>query len=680
MNTKLHIAFMGGLLLGGCTLSDDQIETEFLDELDEPAEPLGNPANEIASEESEAETVAGLVIPPECIGAAVVAILDEPTASCEMRNMPANWMWRAMFEDGSPEVAALTSPVPQELQRFCIFEWVGAQPPKSLEEYFPMIAAINDHPNLDDSTIGVDCMGMSEQSALTDPDVTKALSESFLLNVDAVDASDLAATLPYQNPVRVEVVDSVSQKAVDNGIAPHNAHGLFMSALIGNLACPNGGSVCLDSIRHLLAMPRKDYQFPDWEKGESYGSKVDIAVQVYAAVQQWREDKLAHAPNATDRLVLNVSLGYQRVNPGVDDFNRGPQASLKTALDFAACHGALVFAASGNIRDENCPQNDIGPLAPGSFEGTVSAPTEEECHALGFDADWAVDFPVFGDKRPLVYAIGGVDPYDQPLPNSRTDSQPPLVALGTNAVGNDFSMAVTGTSISTAVTTATAQLLWMHDSRLTPDEVYMAMYKSAWDLGTVSDFGFSPGANTRRLSMCAALDYVCSDLGSPSTCPILGCTAQPPAPDGNLAGFFSTIDDVLHDPGTVIEEYDGITDWPVCDTALPSELVTPNPEMPICAVCGADIMTGTNNDKLSMSIAAPYKGSITNAMMMVQNTSGATTLISFPAGTIPSLNDSAVDVVNVNFNAPLNTKSAMLVFFMATGSQSNAVTLRFISS
>jgi hypothetical protein len=677
MNTKLHIAFMGGLLLGGCTLSEDQTETEVIDELDEPAEPIADPANEIASGESQ-ETVAGVVIPNECVGAAIVAILDEPTASCEMRGMPTNWMWRPMFEDGSPEVAALTSPVPQEFQRFCIFEWVGAQPPKSAEDYFPMVAAINAHPHMDDSSIGVDCMGMSEQASLTDPELTKLMSESFMLNIGAVDASDLAATLPYQNPVRVEVIDSVSQTAINNGTTPHNLHGKYMSALIGNIACPNNEHACLDSIRHLLAMPRQDYQYPDWEKGESYGSKVDIAVQIYAAVQQWREDKLNHAPNATDRLVLNISLGYQRVNPGVDDFNRGPQASLKTALDFAACHGALVFASSGNIRDENCPENDVGPLWPGAFE-TITAPTDAECHALGFDADWAMDFPVFGDKRPLVYAVGGVDPYDQALPNSRTDSQPPLVALGTNAVGNDFSTALTGTSISAAVASATAKLLWMYNSRLTPDQVYLAMYKSAWDLGQVADFGFSPGANTRRLSVCAALDYVCNDVGSPSTCPILGCAAEKPADDGNLGGVFAAIEDVLADPSTVIEEWDGSTAAPVCDTALPSELVIPQPELPICAVCGANVVTGLNNDVLHMSIASVYKGTITNALMVVQNTSGSSTVITFPSGTIGSLNDPAVDVVNVTFNAPLNTKSAMVVFYRSTGTQSNAVTLNFIS-
>lgn len=678
MNTKIHnIAIVGGLLLGGCTLSEDHIDIESIEDLDDPSGPLANPANEIASEQSQAIPVSGGLIPAECIGAPVVGILDNPSGSCEIRELPPGWIWQAMFEDGSPEVAALTSPVPEEFQRFCMYEYVGQQDLKSVEEYNLILQAIDNHPDLSLDSVAADCMGFKEQSSLNDLDFRKLLNESFMLNIGGIESSDLAATLPYQRPVRVEVVDSVSQTAVDNGFTPHNVHGLFMSALIGNIACPGGDATCLDSIHHLLAMPRRDYQLPDWTVGEDYASKVDLAIQIYAAVQQWREDKHNHAPNATDRLVLNISLGYQRVNQGVDDFDRGPQASLKTALDFAACHGALVFAASGNVRDENCPQNDLGPLAPASFE-MLPAPTEQECHALGFDPDWAQDYPVFSnDPRPLVYAIGGVDAYDEPLANSRPKSQPTLVALGANAVGNDTSMALTGTSISTAVASATAQLLWMYNPRLRPDEVYFAMYKSAWDLNILADFALTPGPNSRRLSVCAALDYVCDELNSPSTCPILGCEAQAPAADGNLGGFFSAVDDVLADPGNTIKEYDGHDDVPVCDSAPETELVTPQPEQPVCGHCGADIKSGSNNDKLYMSIDPGYQGAIQGAVLLTKNAFGFTTAITLDSDVVDSLNDPTISAVQVNFNAPLYTKSATLSFTLPAASQSNPVTLRF---
>jgi hypothetical protein len=678
MNTKIHnIVIVGGLLLGGCTLSEDHIDIESDEDLDVPTGPVAIPTDELASENHSQSVPANVgIIPAECIGAPVVGILQNPNGSCMLRDLPPNWIWRAMFEDGSPEVAALASPVPLEFQRYCMYEYVGQQEMKSLEDYNAILTVIDSHPDMTLDSVAADCMGFKEQTTLNDPDLRKLLNESFLLNIGAVESSDLAATLPYQRPVRVEVVDSVSQTAIDNGLTPHNAHGIFMSALIGNIACPNAEHACLDSIHHLLAMPRQDYVLPDWTVGEDYASKVDLAIQIYAAVQQWREDKQNHAPNMTDRLVINISLGYQRVNQGVDDFDRGPQASLKTALDFAACHGALVFAASGNVRDENCPDNDTGPLAPASFE-EILAPTEAECHALGFDPDWAQDYPVFSNNpRPLVYAIGGVDAYDEPLANSRPKSQPTLVALGANAVGNDQSLALTGTSISTAVVSAAAQLLWMYNDRLSPDEVYYAMYKTAWDLNTPADFGLTL-PNTRRLSVCAALDYVCGELNSPSTCPILGCAPQPPAADGNLAGFFSAVDDVLHDPYNTIKEYDGHEVAPVCSSTPVTEVVTPQPEIPICAHCGADIMTGMNNDKLYVSIDPAYQGAILDATLVLKNQWGTTTKIVIAPEAVESINDPAVSVVLVNFNAPLYTKTATLSFSLAATSQSNPVTLRF---
>ncbi len=677
MNTKLHtFALLGGMLLGGCISSKDQIDIETIDELDEPTNPSANPADELAAPPVESIPAILNIIPSECIGAPIVAILEGSEGDCTSRSLPPGWVWNPMFDTGSPEAAALTLPVPEELQKFCMFEYVGQEKLGNPEDYWPILNFIDAHPALDLDTAAADCMGFKEQSGLADPQITQLLAESFMLNIDAPEAADLEDTFSYQEPVRLEVIDSVSQTAVDNGLTPFNRHGLFMSAIIGAIACPGGQQSCLEQHHHMLAMPRRDYQLPDWTVGEAYASKVDVAIQVFAAVQQWREDKLNQAPNATDRLVLNISLGYQRVNAGVDDFTRGPQASLKAALDFAACHGALVFAASGNVRDESCPQNESGPLAPAAFE-EIPAPTEAECHHMGFVPDFDGDFPVFSNEpRPLVYAVGGVDAYDEPLPNARPQSQPELVALGAAGVGNDLTMPLTGTSVSTAIASATAKLLWGYQPRLTPDEVYRIMQTSGWDLGQQADFGFWPGLNSHRLSVCAALDELCSNE-DPNECPQLGCDAQPPALDGNLGGFFDAVDQVLADPNIVVKEYDGHAVAPVCDPAQPTELVTPQPDLPICGHCGADVKAGSYNDRLSMSIEPSYKGSITDAILLVEDTAGLITAITFDPAVITSLNDSSVEVVKVFFDAPQGTKGATLTFTMGTATQSNPVLIRY---
>lgn len=675
MNIKTHIALLGGLLLGGCTLSEDQIETDIIDELDEPASPSADPADEgeIASQPEESVPAYLNIIPAECIGAPVVAILEDAEEECNRRGLPPNWIWNPMFDTGSPDTTAITLPVPDELQKYCMFEYVGQQKLGNPEDYAPILQYIDSHPGLSLNTTGADCMGFQPMAnTLADPDLAKLMAEAFMLNIDAPDANDIWPTVEDQRPVTLEVIDSVSQYAFDNGIAPFNRHGIFMKALIDGIACPFGGH-CAEYNHLLLGMPRADYQLPDWVVGEAYASKVDIAIQIYAAVQAWRERKLNNDPTATDRLVLNISLGYQRVNAGNDDFTRGPQASLKAALDFASCHGALVFAASGNVRDENCPENEDGALAPAAFEG-ILAPDADECHAMGFDPDWEHDFPIFKGDRPLLYAVSGVDAFDELLPNSRKNSRAALAAIGSNGIGADMSQALTGTSVSAAVASATAKLIWSYNPELRPDEVYAAMWNTGWDLGVHADFGLVPGTNSHRLSVCAALREACDGLGH---CPALNCSAQAPASDGNLGGFFQAVDDVLSDPGTVVKEYDGHGASATCEVWQPTELVTPQPELPICAYCGADVMSGANNDKLYMSIDPAYVGMVTDVVLLLKDNMGVTTAVTMDPEVVASLNDTSIGVVQVNFNAPAVTKAATLSFSLGAVGQSNPVVVRY---
>jgi hypothetical protein len=678
MNTKTYFTMLAGLLLGGCNLSD---ETDSLpiDELEQPTSPLGDPASELESNEHASERSGQAIIPDECVGAPIVGILSNyPEAACDGFELPANFAWRPMFLNGSPDAAGVSLPVPEELQRYCVFEWVGAQPMEGRGAYAPLINAIDNYPYIDLDSVAADCMGFQEQSDLTDPNVTTALMDAFLANVDAVDAGDLGTTQGYREPVRLALLDSVSQWAVDNHVPAHNEHGRFMSSLIGTIACPDASDEkCPLQIHHMLAMPREDYMLPDWNVGKDYASKVDVAVQIYAAVQQWREAKINGDDDRADRLVINVSLGYNRINAGVDEFTRGPQASLKAALEFASCHGALVFAASGNVRDEVCPYNDTDPLAPAAFE-SLPAPSEADCIKMGFAPDWAQDFPVFGHERPLVYAVGALDGFGNPAVNARPHSLPQLVATGTNGVGRDMSMALTGSSVSTAVASATAMLVWGYNPRMTPDEVYAAMWESGYDMQRTADFGLNgnPG-QMHRLSVCASLDFACSGA-NPNQCPQLGCVAAEPDKNANLDGYDYETKIILDDPATVIKEVDELPSTPVCDPTPQTELVLPQPELPICGNCKADIAKGAilNDDLLYMSIDASYKGLVTSAMLILSDDVGGVSTYMLSNTTITSLNDLGINVVKAKFNGPA-TVSATLTFTLATGmSQSNPVIVK----
>lgn len=683
MTVKIHHAIVGTLLLGGCSLSEDHFDeleaTAPVDDTDSPTSTAAEPASDIAGENG-AQPYAGPLIPDECIGAPVVAILSEPTGSCDIRDLPSNWIWTPMFETGSPEVAALTEPVPTELQRYCLYEYVGQEPLLDDGQYADILQAIDEEPNIELGTVAADCMGFYAQGDLNDPSVTSALIQSFMINIDALTDADLESTEIYQSPVALAVLDSVSQSAIDQHLTPHNQHGIYMSSLIREIACPTGNGSCSDRIYNLLAMPRADYQYPDWTIGEDYASKVDLAIQIYAAVQRWREDKLSGDPNAPDRLILNISLGYDRVNAGIDDFSRGPQASLKAALDFAACHGALVFAAAGNLRDENCPDNEVGPLAPAAFE-ELPAPSLSECATLGFVPDWDQDFPVFADPldpRPLVYAVAGVHADDSFLVNGRLGSRPQLAALGANGLGENAALSLTGSSVSTAVASATAMLLWMYDPTLAPHDVYRHMYESGYLTGDMADIGLNGGGEAiRRLSVCAALDSLCAGLPA-EYCPQLGCTASAPAADGNLGGVFAAIDAVLDDEATKILDFGSSSNTPVCSGTLDTELVTPQPELPVCGHCTSKIASGSayEDDYIYMSIEPSYKGSIQDATLVIEDATGNPTLVLFEPGTITALNDLGVDVVAVAFEGP-NTAAATLTFDLGLGeTQSNPVSVR----
>lgn len=168
-----------------------------------------------------------------------------------------------------------------------MYEWVAPYPMESRDQYAQLLNLIESGSDIELDSVAADCMGFKEQGDLNDPAVTVNLRDAFNMNIQAVDAGDLAHTAEYRQPVWLGLLDSVSQEAVDYGIPAHNEHGRYMSSLIGGIACPDEDPSCLRNIHHMLAMPRSDYQLPDWTVGEDYASKVDVAVQIYAT-SRWR--------------------------------------------------------------------------------------------------------------------------------------------------------------------------------------------------------------------------------------------------------------------------------------------------------------------------------------------------------------------------------------------------------
>jgi hypothetical protein len=76
-------------------------------------------------------------------------------------------------------------------------------------------------------------------------------------------------------------------------------------------------------------------------------------------------------------------------------------------------------------------------------------------------------------------------------------------------------------------------------------------------------------------------------------------------------------------------------------TEAAPDLARPQPEMPVCAHCGADILSGqagTYDDELSMIINSTYVGQIEDVQLVVYTSSSKYTL-GFGSSVIDDLND-----------------------------------------
>lgn len=685
MTKDIKFRWLGlALLLLGCGMDEDALLDSDIDlsaESDSETEATGEVPAELGVLGAGAEDGTQSAPIVACPGARLIGILDDPSYSCELDNMPPQWKWKPMFEGGSPEVSWLWEPVPSDLQRFCIYTWDG-QFPALVPDYQPMFDAIEVAPTMQLHSVAPDCMGEAGQADLQDVAVGNQLRDAFHRNIDRVMAADLGGTEPWRVDVDVAVIDTVpawSSAAV-------NEHGFQMEGIIDDIACPSGTTGCAAQTRQVLAMPRENWASPpDWWNGGSHGTQGDVALAIYVAVQSWRQNLIANPLSAPPRLVLNLSLGWDRNLPDTVDPLRGPHHALKSVLQFAACEGVLVFAAAGNNPVEGCPAEHVDALGPANFEAQPML-TPSECAALGFPTSTS-GYPVFGTPlpyEPLLHAVGGVDELDAPLLNARQNGEPRLVALGANGssnsgLGSGSREALTGTSVSTAVASGTAALIWSYRPALRPHEVVEILYNSGWVLGRNADFGLGVPMGTRRISTCASLANAC--VGQPPwMCPALTCVAAGPALEGDLGPFFTEVEGIMTGPNVIDSHSSGLSGTaPLCVGDPWDNLADPQPEEPLCPHCNINIPpgTGTGDDEVRMTLGAGWAPLI-SALKLVTYDSGRNPLsYSLDPSVVISLQDPTVDVTSVFVDAP-NTVSATLEFTLVDGrTQSNPIPVSF---
>jgi hypothetical protein len=254
---------------------------------------------------------------------------------------------------------------------------------------------------------------------------------------------------------------------------------------------------------------------PATEAG-SIGTVTQLGNAITAEVLRWQ-------PTESSRhLILNLSLGWDGELFG--DLKVRSAAGLEpsvqyvyNALRFAAEKGGLVLAAAGNRRGG--VNESQWPLLPAAWELNVPG--------------------VKASGPPLVYAVGGLDWQGLSLPNARMGGRPQRSAYGDHAVAKasngEPTAILTGSSVSTAVVSSVAAVVWSLRPELQPAEVMRLIDESAEPLPNAkADFyplkGSQPAPPLRRVDLCRAVQTAAPKLAS-------RCRKWEPHPPGLGAKF-----------------------------------------------------------------------------------------------------------------------------------------------
>ena len=346
--------------------------------------------------------------------------------------------------------------------------------------------------------IDVDCRAVTPQGTAILEEVHDELDLHFGWLIDRVTGTELANAQETRNLVDVAVVDTFPS---DEPVEPTSLHGPIMMSLVEGIACPDGTTDCPVRVRAELGLPR-DENGLNTDEGGVNGLQSDVAQGIYRALE-------AHRGSAGERLVINLSLGWESEHfGGTGPGNMPvPVRAVYDAIRAARCEGALVIASAGNDGGLSCTGV---PMAPGRWEG-MAAPTNGECSTLGTTEQIVMGA---GNNGPLVYAIGGMNGANVEMPGSRALGMPRLAAAASHAVAQPRGDALpevtvrTGTSVSSAVASAAASLVWSFDKNLTPKQVMQKLYNTGNPLTFDADFGIGEGLPVHRIDVCGAVQAV----------------------------------------------------------------------------------------------------------------------------------------------------------------------------
>lgn len=641
-----HLVIGSCLLLGACDVESD-FESEP-SELDQPT-PIGTGiADEVSTGTTgELRSIAGL--DPSCVDVRAPIIMRVALGpECEFEGFDLfddKWVAASLFQDGSPMLQGLLAGLPSTspLMQFCRYNYIGTStdPYADYAEFIDFVRDRRAPSNVHGETAAVDCPVMAPMTdeGLDTAAGREALHEAFMSNVHAISAKDLDEVPRYDT--RLVLLDTVAE-----GVAPYNEHGLLLEKLIADIACPGDASTCMDWIEHVLVTPRvpeDDYATADWDGG-NVGYMHEFSMGLTYAVMDWASDNVYLPPEDKVRLIVSAAIGADPTHPIASDPSYAPAQSAIAALQAAYCMGAVVYAAAGNTRDNSCPNLETGMLAPASYESFV-VPTEAQCSIWGY-LDYAAG-ETYAPGSPLIHAVGGVDGGDHPIANHRRDANPRLHATAANAISSDGTVAITGTSVATAVAAGAHLLMWSLDPEPSANEIVTQLYDTGYPTGDDANAGMYASDPVHRLDICQALDENLLDLA---------CANPSPDP-ANLDDFLLAVEDAIEvaDLAELLITSGTPLEGTGPDCSLPTtfdDFIKPQPERPACSNCNGVKAPAGNTHMLNMSIANQTWMTdlyVTAAYLHTYDAAGNATTFNL-AAVVPSINAAIpTNVIQVPF-------------------------------
>ncbi len=525
-----------------------------------------------------------------------------------------------------------TGPAPGILGRFCRYSWNPTIPGNTPDvSVLPLFG----HPTWSD-WLDPDCLVVAPAApTAAEAAAAPVLETAFKQAIEAL--VQLPQTIPSHGPskTKVLVVDTAPTTPPPLLGVGQSGHGRAVSLLIQSLVCPlAGGSKCTTEIHNDLALKRffqGQEIIKDDASGGFFATQGDLAQSIF------RGSRAILNASAANRLIVNLSVAWdpQYGGSGAPSNFKTPVLAVYEALRYIRCRDALVFAAAGN--DPGGPAAINGPAYPAAWQHHLR-PTSSECFA-----DFGLNTPAFGPNR-LIQAVSAVGFDDKAALNQRPGAGARLVAPGVSAVTYDHYLSpaqptkiYTGSSISTAVTSAAAAALWYYRPTLDADQVVQELSRSAINLRRPADFpsgGSYLSNQVKRVSLChtvrraCARSRVCTSIPScPAKVPgrqivvgSLGLTASSTSvsqapfsysyalPGSCGSTSLRTDTSTLGSPCPHRQFYGaGVTPW-----------VDPQPSDPVCSTCYC------KNDSAHLYLTSKLPGALSSPVLWTKDTYGNT--------------------------------------------------------